>query len=123
MARRSEAEIQKTMEVLIKRSMAREKDREIIAERQQALVNARLENKALEFYKIVYMNRCSFLDIDSSTFFKPVIERLYELLAHDTAEELDEMLAACGAQAKEFYAADGMDLAIDIMNGNYKPAF
>lgn len=55
--------------------------------------------------------------------FKPFLDRMQELLSPKLYEELEEIFTDCAVASSEFYAVEGMKLAIGIMEGTYIPAF
>ena len=53
--------------------------------------------------------------------FEPFLSRLQELVSPKLYEELEELWADCAVVSSEFYAVEGMKLAIGIMDGTYIP--
>lgn len=54
-------------------------------------------------------------------YFEPFLLRLQELVSPKLYEELEELWADCAVVSSEFYAVEGMKLAIGIMDGTYIP--
>lgn len=76
-----------------------------------------------KFLQIVYMSQIgdsekgdAFVDI-----FKPFTEKLESMLNEKLYRELDELFTYCAVECAEYYAVEGMKLALEIKQGTYIP--
>lgn len=80
-------------------------------------------DKMDKFLDIVYTNQIS----DSKDgdmyyeFFRPLLDKLKDLVSEKVYNELEEMFNNCAAENNRFYAIAGMKLAIGVMDGTYIP--
>lgn len=76
-----------------------------------------------KFLRIVYANQLA--DGEKGDMFQkhfePLLERLQELVSPKLYEELEELWAECAVENSEYYAVEGMKLAVGIMDGTYIP--
>lgn len=57
----------------------------------------------------------------SSEYFKPFFDKLQEIVSENVFEELMDSFSECEVKTINYYAVEGMKLAIGIMNGSYVP--
>lgn len=80
-------------------------------------------DKMDKFLDIVYTNQIS----DSKDgdmyyeFFRPLLDKLKDLVSEKVYNELEEMFNNCATENNRFYAIAGMKLAIGVMDGTYIP--
>lgn len=76
-----------------------------------------------KFLRIVYANQLADSEKGEmfQTHFEPLMSRLQELVSPKIFDELEELWAECAVLSSEFYAVEGMKLAIGIMDGTYIP--
>ena len=57
----------------------------------------------------------------ASEYFKPFFDKLQGIVSEKVFEELMDSFSECEVRTMNYYAVEGMKLAIGIMNGSYVP--
>jgi hypothetical protein len=57
----------------------------------------------------------------ASEYFKPFFDKLQGIVSEKVFEELMDSFSECEVNTINYYAVEGMKLAIGIMNGSYVP--
>jgi hypothetical protein len=74
-----------------------------------------------EFLKIVWETQEAVGAVGSEEdFFAPLKERLQDLLSPRLYKEVEDILCDCQYKHENFYAMEGMKLAIGVLNKTYK---
>ena len=76
-----------------------------------------------KFLEIVYFNQFSSgKDGDKfEEFFKPFLEKLKATVSEELYNQFEEIFANCAVENNQYYAVEGMKLAIGIVDGSYIP--
>lgn len=74
-----------------------------------------------KFLEIVYTNQLADSDKGDmyEKFFKPLLERIQNLVSESIYRELEDLFMDCITENNCFYAVEGMKMAIGIMEGTF----
>lgn len=76
-----------------------------------------------KFLEIVYSNQLADGEKGDkfSEFFSPFLEKLKATVSEELYNQFEEIFANCAVENNQYYAVEGMKLAIGIMDGSYIP--
>lgn len=76
-----------------------------------------------KFLEIVYSNQIADTKKGDkySEFFKPFMEKLKSTVSEELYNQFDEIFTNCVIENNQYYAVEGMKLAIGIIDGSYIP--
>lgn len=76
-----------------------------------------------KFLEIVYSNQLADGENGDkfSEFFRPFFEKLKATVSEELYDQFEEIFANCAVENNQYYAVEGMKLAIGIMDGSYIP--
>ena len=76
-----------------------------------------------KFLEIVYFNQFSSGKYGDKfeEFFKPFMDKLKATVSGELYRDFEDLFATCAVENNNFYAVEGMKLAISIMDGSYIP--
>ena len=76
-----------------------------------------------KFLEIVYTNQLADSEKGDKfeEFFKPLMDKLKATVSEELYNQFEEIFANCAVENNQYYAVEGMKLAIGIMDGSYIP--